>query len=120
MGFAQTHWLAMVSRSSRTRDWPRKRHASLRYSLRFGLFCSTDKEARALLGWDQQKLARASNVGIATVRRIEGVDGPVNAHTSTTWRLQKALEKAGIIFIESDEIGGPGVRLAEPRRARAG
>jgi transcriptional regulator with XRE-family HTH domain len=84
------------------------------------LFAQQIKAGRALLGWDQQELARASNVGIATVRRIEGVDGPIKANTSTTWRLQEALEKAGIIFIDPDEKAGPGVRLATPTRGRGG
>ena len=78
------------------------------------------KAARALLGWDQQKLARESNVGIATIRRIEANDGPVKSTTTTTWRLQKSLEKAGIIFIDGDDRAGPGVRLATPTRGKGG
>jgi transcriptional regulator with XRE-family HTH domain len=76
------------------------------------------RAARSLLGWDQNELARQSKVGITTIRRIEGVAGLIKSTTGTAWRLQQALEKAGIIFIESDDAGGPGVRLAEPRRAR--
>jgi transcriptional regulator with XRE-family HTH domain len=78
------------------------------------------KAARALLGWDQQELAHHSKVGIATIRRIEANDGPVKSTTTTTWRLQEALERAGIIFIDGDDRAGPGVRLATPTKGRGG
>jgi predicted transcriptional regulator len=77
------------------------------------------KAARSLLGWDQHELARQSKVGVATIRRIEGVAGLIKSTTGTAWRLQEALEKAGIIFIDADDRAGPGVRLTAPRRGRA-
>jgi len=76
------------------------------------------RAARSLLGWDQNELARQSKVGITTIRRIEGTAGLIKSTTGTAWRLQQALEKAGIIFIDSDETAGPGVRLTTPWRDR--
>jgi hypothetical protein len=38
----------------------------------------------------------------------------------TVWRIKEAVEKAGIIFIDSDETAGPRVRLTAPRQGRAG
>ncbi len=34
--------------------------------------------------------------------------------TDTIWKIRKALEEAGIIFIEGDDSTGPGVRLSKP------
>ena len=33
--------------------------------------------------------------------------------SDTIWKIQDALEKAGIVFIDDDETGGPGLRLAK-------
>ena len=74
------------------------------------------RAARALLNWSQSELAQRSGVSPATVKRVESVDGPVHGTTDTVWRMKGALEEAGIIFIDSDEKGGPGVRLANQSR----
>jgi len=76
------------------------------------------KAARMLLDWDQSELASRSGVGISTIKRLESRPGKIGGAADTLWRIKEALEKAGVIFIESDDAGGPGVRLAEPRRAR--
>jgi transcriptional regulator with XRE-family HTH domain len=62
------------------------------------------RAARALLGWRQEDLARQAKVGLATIQRIEGADGPVTGNARTIWKLQATLERAGIRFI----AGGPG------------
>ena len=68
------------------------------------------RAARALLRWEQRDLAAASSVSLPTVKRLEAKPGIMAAHMSTTVALRKALEAAGIEFI--DENGGsPGVRL---------
>jgi transcriptional regulator with XRE-family HTH domain len=72
-----------------------------------------------LLDWDQSELASRSGVGISTIKRLESRSGKIRGAADTVWRIKEALEKAGIIFIESDEAGGPGVRLTGPRRGRA-
>ena len=70
------------------------------------LYGSQLRAARALLGWRQEDLAKKAEVGLATLQRIEQDDGPVGGRASTIWKLQAALEKAGIRFVGGDsEIG---------------
>ncbi len=78
------------------------------------LYVGQIRAARALLGWNQIALAEKSGVGISTIKRIETGTGLLRSSTSSAWRIQKALEKAGIIFIDDDGSTGPGVRLANP------
>jgi predicted transcriptional regulator len=74
------------------------------------------RAARALLGWRQEDLSKASGVGTATIQRIEKSDGPITGYVSTVIRIQSAFEKAGVLFITDDEIAGIGVRLAKKKR----
>jgi transcriptional regulator with XRE-family HTH domain len=69
------------------------------------------RAARALLGWRQDDLARAAKVGIATIRRIESLDGPFMGKVPTLVRIQEAFERAGIQFIDADSTGGMGLRM---------
>src|SRR6266540_2941714 len=80
------------------------------------LFAAQIRAARALLDWRQDDLARAADVGITTIRRIEAQAGPVMGYVSTVLRIQAALEKAGIQFTEGDASGGIGVRLMKKKR----
>ncbi len=66
--------------------------------------------ARGLLRWNQADLAKASGLALSTIRRMEGNDGPVRGHSANVWKIQRALEDAGIEFIDENG-GGPGVRL---------
>jgi transcriptional regulator with XRE-family HTH domain len=72
--------------------------------------------ARALLGWSQTDLAGQAGLSVPTVKRLEGAFGP---HVSDEARkkMQKALELAGISFIEENG-GGPGVRLRKRQRSK--
>jgi transcriptional regulator with XRE-family HTH domain len=63
------------------------------------------RAARALLGWRQEDLAREAEVGLATLQRIENGEGPVSGNARTIWKLQSALERAGIRFIGRDSDG---------------
>lgn len=54
------------------------------------------RAARALLGWRQEDLSKASGVGTATIYRIEKDDRPVTGYVSTLVRIQAAFEQAGI------------------------
>ncbi|MBL8544101.1 MAG: helix-turn-helix transcriptional regulator [Hyphomonadaceae bacterium] len=67
--------------------------------------------ARVAVGWSAAELAHASGVGEATIRRFETGRGEIFPHTRE--RVQRALEKKGVIFLASGENkdGGPGVRL---------
>ena len=76
------------------------------------------RAARALLGWRQEDLSKASGVGTATIQRIEKSDRPITGYVSTLVRIQAAFERAGIEFIDIDEVGGFGVRMAKKKKKR--
>ncbi len=67
------------------------------------------KMARAALGWGVRDLAGAAKVNPNTVTRYEKGGG---ANVTTVQSLQRALEAAGVVFIQENG-GGPGVRLAQ-------
>jgi hypothetical protein len=71
------------------------------------------RAARALLRWTALDLAKASKVGVATIRRVEVVDGDISATKANQAALRRALEAAGVEFIDENG-GGAGVRLREP------
>ena len=75
------------------------------------------RAARALLRWSALDLASASKVGVATIRRVEVVDGEIPATSANEAALRSALEAAGVEFIDENG-GGPGVRLKKPLRKR--
>jgi predicted transcriptional regulator len=74
------------------------------------------RAARALLGWRQEDLSKASGVGTATIQRIEKSN--LSGYVSTIVRIQDAFEDAGVVFIEDDETGGIGLRLTKKRGKR--
>jgi transcriptional regulator with XRE-family HTH domain len=73
------------------------------------------RAARALLGWRQGDLSKASGVGTATIQRIEKSDRPITGYVSTLLKIETAFEKAGVQFIEEDEAGGLGLRMKRRR-----
>jgi transcriptional regulator with XRE-family HTH domain len=75
------------------------------------------KAARALLAWSQQDLAAAADVSVPTVKRLEATDGALGGRAETAQKLQAALERAGIEFIEENG-GGSGVRLRRRQRSK--
>ncbi|MEM9591764.1 MAG: helix-turn-helix domain-containing protein [Pseudomonadota bacterium] len=68
------------------------------------------KGARAMLGLSQRDLAELASVGLATVQRIE-LTSQIRGAAETIWKIQNALEDAGVEFIPADDVKGPGVRL---------
>jgi transcriptional regulator with XRE-family HTH domain len=74
------------------------------------------RAARALLGWRQEDLSKASGVGAATVRRIERANSNATSYISTLARIQVALETAGIEFMGDDGSAGMGVRIAKSKK----
>jgi transcriptional regulator with XRE-family HTH domain len=70
--------------------------------------------ARAAVGWGVRALAEKSGVTANTVTRIENGS---DARQSTMDRLQRALEEAGVVFIEENG-GGPGVRLRKRQQIK--
>jgi transcriptional regulator with XRE-family HTH domain len=71
------------------------------------------RAARALLRWTALDLAKASKVGVATIRRVEVIDGEISATLANEAALRGALETAGVEFIDENG-GGAGVRLRKP------
>jgi hypothetical protein len=68
------------------------------------------RAARALVRWRAEDLARASGVGVATIRRAELVDGRTSMTVPNDMAVRRALEAASVEFIDENG-GGPGVRL---------
>ena len=71
------------------------------------------KAARALLGWSQEDLAEAADISVPTIKRLEASDGPLGGRSETGEKIQKALQAAGVEFIDENG-GGAGVRLRKP------
>jgi transcriptional regulator with XRE-family HTH domain len=70
------------------------------------------KAARALIGWSRRQLAEASQVSERTLIDFErGARAP---HRRTLFDLRRALEEAGVVFIDQGDGRGPGVRLKDP------
>ena len=73
------------------------------------------RAARAMLRWSALDLARLSKVGVATIRRVEVIDGELPVTAANEAAIRQALEAAGIEFIDEDGTG-EGVRFLKPRR----
>jgi transcriptional regulator with XRE-family HTH domain len=70
--------------------------------------------ARAALRLGVREVAAMADVAPMTVSRIE--NGQSSGNVETLKKLRRALESAGVIFV--DENGeGPGVRLRKPTKA---
>jgi transcriptional regulator with XRE-family HTH domain len=76
------------------------------------------RAARALLGWRQDDIAEAAKISVATIRRIESQEELSTGNVSTLLKIQAAFEQAGVQFIDEDETGGFGVRMAKKKRRR--
>jgi transcriptional regulator with XRE-family HTH domain len=68
------------------------------------------RAARALLRWSAEDLARESTLGVTTIRRAELTEGETSMTTANDLAVRRALEAAGVEFIDENG-GGPGVRL---------
>ena len=77
------------------------------------------KAARVMLDLTQSDLAWGASLSIPTIQRMEASNGPVRGNSRNVWQLQKALEEAGVEFIEATDDRGPGVRLRSPDREMA-
>jgi len=71
--------------------------------------------ARAVLDMTQPQLASAAGLGLSTVVDFERSRRPVS--TEAIQAMRKALERAGIEFIDENG-GGPGVRMRKHQRAK--
>ena len=75
------------------------------------------RAARALVRWRAQDLAQESSVGVATIRRAELTDGETSMTAANDLAVRRALEAAGVEFIDENG-GGPGVRLRKPPKQK--
>ena len=88
----------------------------LGYSACYGSQLITGRQlraARVLIGMEQIDLAKRARVSIGTIRRMEGFEGEIGARTSTLSLVKRALEKAGVEFLNDDR---PGVRLRSSQK----
>jgi DNA-binding XRE family transcriptional regulator len=69
------------------------------------------RAARAILGWTQVELARASGVSEISIKNIER--GATDPRSSTLNAIQSAFLTAGVVFLEAGDArnGGPGIRM---------
>jgi hypothetical protein len=70
------------------------------------------RAARALLRWRAEDLAKASSVGVATIRRAELAETETSMTAPNDAAVRRAFEAAGIEFI-NENGSGPGVRLGK-------
>jgi transcriptional regulator with XRE-family HTH domain len=75
------------------------------------------RAARALIRWTAKDLARASAVGVTTIRRAELAEDETSMTAANDLAVRRALEAAGIEFIDENG-GGPGVRLRSAQRKK--
>ena len=68
------------------------------------------RAGRALIRWSAEDLARASSVGLTTIRRAELTDADTSMTAANDLAVRRALETAGVEFIDENG-GGPRVRL---------
>lgn len=68
------------------------------------------REARRLLGWSELMLCSKAHIRPATLARAESPDGLARRNRGQLIKLTRALETAGVIFVEENGEGR-GVRL---------
>jgi len=76
------------------------------------------RAARALLRWTVDDLAREASLGRNTILRAEVADGQTSLTAANDLAIRRALEAAGVEFIDEDG-GGPGVRLRKRQAKKA-
>ena len=73
------------------------------------------RAASAMLRLERAALAGLAGVSTQTIKRLEGMDGPlIDTRVATLEAIRSALETAGVEFIPENG-GGAGVRLRKPR-----
>jgi hypothetical protein len=75
------------------------------------------RAGRALVRWSAEDLARASVVGVTTIRRAELAEFETSMTAPNDLAVRRALEAAGVEFIDENG-GGPGVRLRKRVRQK--
>ena len=75
------------------------------------------RAARGLLGWSQSELAARAGLSLPTVKRLEAGFGP-RVSDEARRKMQRAIEAAGIEFIEENGGGSGGVRFRTKQRRK--
>jgi transcriptional regulator with XRE-family HTH domain len=71
--------------------------------------------ARAMLRWDQSRLAEEADVSVETIKRLEKMDGQLLAVTGTTLaKIEQAIDAAGVDLINST---GVKLRIADTNQS---
>lgn len=76
------------------------------------------RAARALLGWDQKRLAESSGLSLPTIQRMEGSEYLVRGNIDSLLKILSTLEEAGVEIISESAPStgeGRGVRLIHKR-----
>jgi len=71
------------------------------------------RAARGLVNWTVRDLSERSGIHRNTITNIE--TGKSSGEPDTLQSVRRALEKAGVIFVEENG-DGPGVRLRKTKR----
>ena len=72
--------------------------------------------ARAMLRWSAKQLAEQAGLSWPTIQRMESAQGVPSGLSKNLELVQRALEAAGVIFIDEDNEG-PGIRLRRTGRS---
>jgi hypothetical protein len=80
------------------------------------LTSSQIRAGRALLRWSADDLARESALGVNTIRRAELAEGETSMTVANDLAVRRALEAAGVEFIDGNGGRGPGVRLRKSHK----
>ena len=75
------------------------------------------RAARSLIRWTADELAAASALSVATIRRAELKESETALTAANDLAIRRALETAGVEFIDENG-GGPGVRLKKRPRSK--
>src|SRR4051812_11997260 len=76
------------------------------------------RAGRALIRWSADDLARETTLSVTTIRRAELTEGETSMTTANDLAVRRALETAGVEFIDENG-GGPGVRLRTRQRPKS-
>ena len=73
------------------------------------------RAARSLIRWSAEDLARRSSLSVATIRRAELVEDETSMTTANDLAVRRALEAAGVEFIDENG-GGPASERRDGRK----
>lgn len=76
------------------------------------MISSQIRAGRALVDMSQTTLAELAGLSLPTIKRMERL-GPGRSAADNVEAVKRALEKAGVAFIDANG-GGAGVRLRDP------